>query len=524
MLTYDKRFEKHWVNAVAGWTLEQADYGSKWMSNYKFPNDNTLMYNMGAGLGTKNIGSGRGRTSLMSFLARVNYSYKDRYLATASVRRDGSSKFSAANKWGNFFAFALSWRMEQEEFMKNLEFVNNFKWRVSYGQTGNQAISPYQTKEIFNNSVIVTGDGSTQPGYAEAVWKGPLNPNLFWETTEQYNAGVDIGLFDSRLNVTLDVYYKKTRDLLQNLTIPPSSGFNSITTNYGMVNNKGIELTVNTAIFRNQDFKWDLTANIYWNRNKIQGLKSDQFPASVGFDMDGMYILRNGSPIGTLYGYVEDGFFDSEAEIRANPEYAYKPDNFIKTKIGEIKYRNMDNEPSSISSTDQVVIGNVNPDYEFGFTNDFQWKNWTCSFFFQGVMGNDILNLNLRQHVNMTDIGNIPQFAYDERWTPENAENAKFPKPYAGLDRKVLFSRRYVEDGSYLRLKNINIGYTFYNPVKFISSINIFANATNLFTITKYRWFDPDVNANGGDPARRGMDASSYPSARTYSFGVRMGF
>lgn len=524
LLSYNKSFGKnHRVDAVGAFTYEQSDFGNKWMSNYDFPNDFTLMYNMAAGIGEKRIGSGRGQGRLMSWLARANYSLYEKYLLTASYRLDGSSKFAPGRKWADFYSFALAWKMSEEQFIKNLNLFSTLKLRGSYGETGSQAISNYQTLEILNNAVIDT-DGKLQSGYAEAVWKGPLNKNLIWETTSQYNVGIDIGFVDNRFNLTVDLYKKVTRDLLQSLIIPPSSGFSSIKTNYGFVHNKGLEIAAQAYILTKTAIKWDINANIYFNRNEIRGLKGDQFAEGLYFGLGDVFIQRNGCPIGTIYGYVEDGFYDSEAEIRANPEYATKPDNFIKSKIGEVKYKNLDNDPTSISNTDRTIIGDVNPDYQFGFTNNLAWKNLTFSFFLQGSIGGDIINANLHQRVNMTDIGNIPQFAYDERWTPENTANAKFPKPYAGLDRAMLFSRRYIEDGSYVRLKNVNIGYTFHKPVKAISNINIYANATNLFTITKYRWFDPDVNAFGSDPSRRGVDASSYPSAMTFSVGVKLGF
>jgi hypothetical protein len=267
---------------------------------------------------------------------------------------------------------------------------------------------------------------------------------------------------------------------------------------------------------------WSIDANISFNRNKIEGLKEDQYAQSLWTGADQVFLQRNGYAIGTLYGYAEDGFYDNEAEVRADPYYMSVNDMVARSMIGEIKYKNFDDDPA-INNKDRIVIGDTNPDFIFGITNNFTWKNFSLNFFIQGIIGNDILNGNLSD-MTLMSIGNIPQFIYDERWTADNKKNAKWPKAYGGFNRRVLLSDRYVEDGSYIRLKNVNIGYTFKRPIKRIESIYIYTSITNLITLTKYSWYDPDVNSYAGDASRLGVDMASYPNSRTFSLGIQCVF
>lgn len=526
LLTFNKTLRAiHRVNAVAAFTFEEFNSGNKGMRASDFPNDYLQMHNMGTSLdpNTKSLWSGRGRSRIFSYLGRVNYVLKDKYLLTASVRADGSSKFARGNKWADFYSFALAWRASEEPLIKNLNLFSTLKPRFSFGETGNQSISNYQTIEILlgANSVL---NGEIRPGYAEAVWKGPVNLNLVWETTAQTNLGLDVGIMDNRILLTVDAYRKKTRDLLQNVGLPVSSGFDVMKDNYGFVINRGLEITLQTHILEKTPLKWDISANIFWNRNEIGGLNGDQFAQRLFVGVDQVFVHRNGYPIGTIWGYVSDGFYDNEAEVRADPVHAKKTYKEILALIGEEKIKNRDDDPSSISLTDKTIIGNVNPDYQFGITNNFSWKNFSFSFFLQGNVGGDILNANLLRNVNLLGWGNIPQFAFDQRWTSANPGAAKFPKPNNGYGRTTLFTDRFIEDATYVRLKNVNIGYSIAKPVKYIANLYVYANASNLLTFTKYRWFDPDVNSFGGDVTRRGVDMSAYPTATTFSGGIRITF
>lgn len=511
MLTYNRIFGKiHNLNAVAAVTYEHRVNSAESMTATQFPTDLTENYDMGLALVPGSLVSSKFESKLFSMLGRVNYVLNDKYIFTASFRRDGSSKFSSENRYANFASGALAWRLSEEAFIKNLNLFDNLKLRLSYGQTGNQAIPDYQTMYTMRVANYPLG-GSEHSGF---VSDHAFNTSLKWETTDQYNAGIDFGFYNNRLGFVIDYYYKKTNDLLQNVKTPQSTGYISQIINSGYVTNEGLELTANLVPVQNKLFNWRIDANLSFNRNRIGGLLADQFSSRLWYKADNVFIQRNGLPIGAIYGYVEDGFYDNEAEVRADPTYASANANVVKSMIGEIKYKE-----------GLHVIGDTNPDYIFGVTNNFEWNKFNFGFFVQGVMGNDIFNGNL-MNVTLFNTTNIPVAVYDYRWTPETKDIAKWPKATNQAKRTWLISDRYVEDGSYIRLKNINIGYTFDNPkfLKGIRSINLNASAGNLFTLTDYSWYDPDVNAFGNDPARRGVDVYSYPTSKTFSFGLKVQF
>ena len=459
--------------------------------------------------------------SLESFLARVNYTLLDKYIFTASVRSDGSSVFSKNHKWATFLSGAFAWRASEEQFIKNLNFFSNLKFRISYGETGNQAIGAYRTLAVLD-AANYPYNGTLESGVSMIDWRGPNNPDLKWETTAQFNAGIDFGWMDNRLQLTIDYYYKKTRDLLQNVTIPSSSGFSQQLVNSGNVTNQGLEFTLSYDVFKNSPLKWNLSANLSFNRNKIGGLDGDQYVTGLWSKADQVFLQRNGCPIGTLYGYVEDGFYDNIAEVRSNPEYAALSEAEALRHVGEIKYRDLDGN-GRIDKEDRTIIGDTNPKFIYSLTNNFAWKNFSLSFMIQGSQGNDILNYNLTD-IAMSNIGNVTTEAYNSRWTPENAAHAKWPKATAGYTRTWLVSNRYVENGSYMRLKYLTIGYDWKRPFPWLENIRFSLTANNLFTITKYSWFDPDVNAAGTNAASPGVDSYSYPSARSFSLGINFVF
>lgn len=519
LLTFDKSFGIHGVNAVAGFTAEKSSWASKAMSATGFPNDITRDFDMSLGANPGKLRSDRGDAALASFLTRVNYTLLDKYIFTASYRVDGSSKFTDKHKWAGFLSGAFAWRLSEEPFIKNLGVFSNLKLRLSYGETGNQGIGSYRTLPMLNMANYPFG-GAISSGFAEVDWRGPVADDLRWETTAQYNVGLDMGFLNNRINFTADYYRKKTRNLLQDVKIPSSTGFSSMMVNSGHITNEGLELTGRFLILQDTPLKWNMDANISFNRNRIGGLKADQFAQKLWSSADEVFIQRNGCPIGAIYGYVEDGFYDNLAEVMASPSADIRAKG--RSMIGEIKYRNFDDDPN-ITSNDRVIIGDTNPDFIYGITNNFEWKGITLSFFLQGSHGNDIFNGNLMD-IKMGNVGNITQKAYDTRWTPDNAAIAQWPKAVSGYERNMLISNRYVEDGSYLKLKNLNIGYLWRPSFKGIGSIHFYANATNLFTITNYSWFDPEVNAFGSDASRRGVDVYSYPSSRTFSVGVKIDF
>ncbi|MDR0829785.1 MAG: TonB-dependent receptor [Prevotellaceae bacterium] len=528
LLTFKKTFGIHSLNAVVGFTRENGDWGSKSIVSRNFPSDETGAFDLSKGLEPQTPTSDRGMSRMNSVLGRINYVLSDKYIFTVSFRSDGTSKFAKGNRWEHSPSAAFAWRASEEKFIQKLNIFSNLKLRLSYGQTGNQGINAYATIMQLGRANYPY-DGSLNSGYAQLLWAGPVNKNLKWETTEQYNAGLDVSFLRDRINFTIDYYHKNTRDLLQRVKIPTSAGFGSMQTNFGNVTNDGLEITGNFGLIQNRDFKWNLSANISFNKNKIHGLEQDQFANALWSAVDEVFIQRNDCPIGAIYGYVEDGFYDNEAEVRADKTYANSAEATIKNMVGEIKYRDIsgpDGVPDGIvDSYDRTIIGNTNPDFVYGLTTSISWKGLNLSIFFQGTYGNDMFNANLVD-IKMGNQGNITQEAYDTRWRPDftDADGAMWPKATGGYDRVWKTSNRYVEDGSYLRLKNISLSYDIPVKIKAIETLNIFASASNLFTITKYSWFDPDVNAFGGDASRRGVDIYSYPSSRNYSLGVKIIF
>lgn len=521
ILTADKTWGIHKFNVVAGITFEKGVGENESMTATNFPNDLTKDANMSLALDRPTISSSSTKQALESFLGRINYTLADKYLFTASVRSDGSSSFAKDHKWATFFSGAFAWRAIDEKFIKDLKIFSNLKFRLSYGQTGNQAIGAYRTLTVLQ-AANYPYDGSLTSGVSMIDWRGPTNKDLKWETTDQFNAGIDMGFLENRLQLTVDYYYKKTRDLLQNVTIPSSSGFSQMLVNSGNVVNQGVEIALTADIFRQKDFTWSLNANFALNRNKINGLVGDQYATSLWSKADQVFLQRNGYPIGTLYGYVEDGYYDNIAEVRSNPAYASLSDEEALRFVGEIKYRDL-NGDGQITEDDRTIIGDTNPKFTYGITNNFSWKDLSLSFMLQGSQGNDILNYNLTD-ITMSNQGNVTVEAYNGRWTEANAANASWPKASAGYTRTWLVSNRYVEDGSYLKLKYVTLSYDWQRPIPWIEKIRFSLTANNVFTITNYSWFDPDVNAGGANASCPGVDSYSYPSARSFTFGLNFVF
>ena len=523
IVTFEKTFNNiHSLNVMGAFTFEKGKWENEAVKASNFPDDLTLYYDLSRATNQatldNNDGTGnRGEQRLASFLGRVNYTLKDRYLLTASIRSDGSSKFTTKNKWATFLSAALAWRASEEKFIKDLNIFSNLKLRVSYGETGNQGIGSYRTLPMLSTANYPFG-GTVTSGSASVNWRGPVDDGLKWETTAQWNAGIDFGWFDNRLTLTVDYYYKNTRDLLQNVKIPTSTGFSNMLTNSGRVTNEGLEIAINATPINSKDWHWDINANISFNKNTIHELEGDQYATTLWYGADDVFIQRNGCPIGAIYGYVEDGFYDNEAEVMADPKLGAGG----TAKVGEIKYRDI-NPDGVINESDRVIIGDTNPDFVYGITNNIRWKDLSLSFMLQGSQGNDIFNGNL-QDIKMGNVGNITRDAYEGRWTASNYENARWPMATGGYERTFLISDRYVEDASYLRLKNITLSYNWRRPIKNIENIQFSFGATNVFTISNYSWYDPDVNAFGSDSSRRGVDIYSYPISRTYTLGLNFTF
>ena len=309
---------------------------------------------------------------------------------------------------------------------------------------------------------------------------------------------------------------------MQNVSLPYSSGWGNMLINSGNVTNEGLEFSLNYDVLKNSPVKWTVNANLSMNRNKLGGLDGDQYATALWSKADQVFLQRNGCPMGTLYGYVEDGFYNTIAEVRSMKEYAGLSDAEAKRMIGEIKYRDL-NGDGQITAEDRTIIGDTNPKFTYGITNNLNYKDFSLSFMLQGSYGNDIFNANLMD-IQLANEGNITTDAYAGRWTEATAATATWPKAIAGYTRSWLISNRYVEKGSYMKMKYITLSYNWNKPIPYIERIKISLTANNLFTITNYSWFDPDVNAFGADASRRGVDSYSYPSARTYMLGLNVTF
>ena len=527
ILSFNRKIEKHSFNAMAASTFERTNGQSTRAEAKTFPNDLLQNENMQAAEQILPIITNRYQSTLISFLGRANYAYDDRYLLTVSFRQDGSSKFGSNNKWAGFPSAALAWKIHNESFMAASGVLSNLVLRMSYGKTGNQGIGSYASLSklgVYNYPF----NGTLQTGLADDVYAGPANADLKWETTSAYNAGLDIGLWKGRVSLHLDAYVKQTDDLLQYITTPASSGFQRQLRNSGSVENKGLELSIDAAAIRNADFQWRTLFNISFNRNKILSLGGDvkeQFATNIS-TRDAPFIQVAGQPIGALFGYVEDGYYDNEAEVRSDPIYANQPYSIIRRMVGEIKYRNLDGDPTSISNSDRTFIGNVNPDYIFGFTNNFTYKKFDLSIFINGVQGNDIINMNNVFNGNIGTSKNISEEMMAGAWA-QGKDNATStgPKAIRQFWRSLQFSRRFIEDGSFVRIKNITMGYTLpAGKIRGLNNVRLSVGVNNLYTFTKYSGFDPEVNSYGDNPALFGVDLGGYPNNRSFNFSLRCGF
>lgn len=527
ILSFNKKWGMHNIGATAASTFERTNGQWKRAEAKTFPNDLLKNENLQAAEQILPIINSRYQSTLVSFLGRINYAYNDKYLLTVSFRQDGSSKFGKNNKWAGFPSAGIAWKAHKEKYLNKSAVISNLIVRASYGKTGNQGIGSYASLSklsVYNYSF----NGGLQTGLADDVYAGPANASLKWETTAAYNAGLDIGLFKGRINLHTDFYLKKTQDLLQFVTTPASTGFQRQLRNSGEVQNKGVELQLDAVVIDKLDFQWKSSLNVAFNRNKIISLGegiTEQFANNIS-TRDAPFIQVAGQPIGAIYGYVEDGYYDNEAEVRNSLVYYGQPDAIIKRMIGEVKYRNLDNDPTSISLTDRTIIGDVNPDYTFGFTNNVSYKNFDLSVFINGVQGNDIVNMNTAFNGNIGSSKNISTAVLEGAWA-EGKDNsmATGPKVERQFWRSLLFSRRFIEDGSFVRIKNLAIGYNLpATLIKGIRSTRIALGVNNLYTFTNYSGFDPEINSYGDNPALFGVDLGGYPNSRTYYLSIRCGF
>lgn len=524
---FQKKFDKHDIGAMVGYSYEYYMSRSSGLTGKDFVNEALGNENMGAGNPEKNeIWNGYSDNKLVSGMFRLNYVYDNKYLLTLTARADGSSKFGKNNKWAMFPSGAVSWKAHEESFIKNLNVFDELKFRFSYGISGNQGISPYQTlsrygtDKYYNDGSWATTigpgyvSGWTGPGWIYRVWSGIPNPDLKWETTAQADFGIDMAFLNRRLRVSFDYYDKQTSDLLRERNLALSSGYDKMWVNDGKIQNRGFELTVDADILQTKD--WQLSGTLIYsrNRNKVKDLGNTLESGLVTDPMTGMLfeysgnsleqyrdytnILAIGQPVNVFYGYKVDGIVQTLNEgidAALSGDYA---------NPGEFKYMNL-NGDSEISEADKTIIGDPNPDFTASLALNLSWKKFDVSVFLNGVFGQDVLNTKA-----FGEPSNSPL-----RWTPDNPTN-KYPSLRDG--RQVKISDWWIEDGSFLRVQNLNIGYTFDLPKKsFLSKARIYMNASNLYTFTKFKGYDPEVGLNG-------VYSGGYPRLRKWTFGLDLTF
>ena len=528
--TFDKEFGVHHLTAMAGYSYESYESRSSDLAAVGFVNESLANENLAAGDPEKyQIQNSLYATKLISGLFRVNYALAGKYLATFTARADGSSKFGADNKWAFFPSGALSWKMNEEDFLSDVQWINLLKLRASYGISGNQGISAYQTLSRYGQhkyyydgawtTAIGPGyqSGTTGTGGIYAVWSGIPNTSLKWETTSQFDLGFDAGLFDNRLNLTFDWYYKHTSDLLRQRNIAPSSGYDKMWVNDGEILNKGIEITVDGTIYRDRD--WNVTGTLIFSKNKNTVLSlGDSVQAGLNTDTrTGMQyeffgnsseqyraytnILAVGYPMYVFYGYVTDGIIQSLAEGLGA---GLSGDD---AQAGEFKYVDIYNADmlDTVNEDDRCIIGDPNPDFLASLSLNASWKNLDFSVFFNGVFGNDVIN---SKRFDQPD--NMPK-----RWTPDNKSNL-YPK--LSDTRQTKFSSWWIEDGSFVRIQTMTLGYKIpLSKSDYGRNLRIYISADNLYTFTKFTGYDPEVSALG-------LYSGGYPRLRKWTFGIDFNF
>jgi TonB-linked SusC/RagA family outer membrane protein len=460
--------------------------------------------------------------ALQSVLGRFNYTFDSRYLFTLTARTDGASRLSEGNKWAIFPSIAGGWNVHKESFMKNQNIFDELKFRASFGISGNQSIG-------VGSSVDRVGTNRTVVNGAILTSLAPValgNPNLGWETTRQSNVGVDMAILKNRIKFSFEAYSRKTQDLLINLALPGSTGFTSYAANFGKVENKGIEFDLDASILSG-NFKWNTIANISFNRNEITQLGNglQLFGASylavgsIGLGQPANTAIQ-GYPIGAFFGYKVSGVYQNTDEVLKGPKDPTNP------TPGDIKYVD-NNGDGQISLADRTIIGNPYPDFTFGVTNDFRWKEWSLSVFFMGNIGQDVMNLNrhILDALTFTTGTNMRTEAWEGRWRGEGTSNYYPQARNIGNAFRGRLSNFYLEDGSFVRLKNLTLSYNLPSKtVKWLRNAKVFVSGTNLITWTKYKGYDPEVSANATSSLSPGIDFGTVPQYRTFSTGMNITF
>lgn len=500
---FNKNFKKHGLDFMVGSSWTDSDYTNNWINGSHFLSDAIKTLNVANKIAWDNTGSGASQWGIMSYFGRASYNYDSKYLITANIRMDGSSKLHPDNRWGTFPSVSAAWRISSEKFMSGLDWLDDLKLRGGIGQTGNQSgIGDYAYLQRYNLKRVEWFEAGMSNALPILTQANLRTKDLKWETTTQTNLGVDFTAFRSRLNINIDYYYKKTKDMLMWVTLPTgAAAANTIQRNEGVMTNKGFEISVNSKNFIGE-FAWDTDFNISFNRNKLTHLDLKQI-YTEGWTSDVLHepVVRNqpGRALGGFYGYISEG---------------------VDPETGDMIYRDL-NGDGKITSTDRTFIGDPNPDFTYGITNNFSWKNFNLSIFLQGSHGNDIYNASRIELEGMYDGKNQSRKVLDRWRIPGQVTSV----PRAGYNIKN--SSYFVEDGSYLKIKNISLSYDVKSKLfdKWgITRLQPYVSISNLYTWTNYSGMDPEVNQWGNNGSVQGIDWGTYPHSRSFVFGLNVEF
>ena len=530
MLTYKKDWKngRHKLNAVAGFTMQGSSQRRFGYSSMQIPNESLGISGIDDGL-PDSMTALLTENYLMSWLGRINYSFRSRYMFTVSFRADGSSKFSPDNRWGYFPSGAFAWRLGEEKFMRRLRFIDDAKLRISYGVTGNNRIGDYSVHPSLTLSDYYSFNNG-QP--ADAIVTSSLgNQDLIWESTEQVDAGLDLRLFKNRISLTVDWYQKKTRDLLLNANLPYSSGYRSVYKNIGKVRNRGLEISLSTVNVKTRRFEWSSDFNISFNRSRVLALSEgeENYLSKISFTGDFnstyLYLAKVGQPVAQFYGIEWAGVYgyedfdqDAAGNYTLKKGVATNGNDRSSIQPGDIKYVDQ-NGDGVVNDQDMVVIGRCEPIHMGGFNNNFTYKNLSLNVFFQWRYGSDVMNEG--NYANKS----INQYkSYVDRWSPTNTDSKNFR--VGGRGPAGVYSSRTIEDGSFLRLKTLQLSYTL--PKKFtrkihLNQVQVFIAGQNLWTWTSYSGLDPEVSTRNS-ALTPNFDYSAYARNRIYTAGIKVTF
>lgn len=519
--TYNIQVGKHHVTALGGITAQKYNSENSNVATAKFDDGYLKYYSIQSGSQRQAASSGITEWQMLSYLARINYNYDNRYLLTLTGRVDGSSKFGKHNKYGFFPSVSGAWRISEESFMKNIKTVSNLKLRLSYGVVGNEGIPAYSSQGLMYNTEAYVGNSTKISGLVPFTLS---NQDLKWEKTRQMDLGIDLGLFDNRLSLTADYYYKKTSDLLLAMPVSFNTGYDQVVKNVGDLKNTGFDFSIGVVPLTGK-FNWDVDITFGYNRNEVTNLagSTENLTGSSVLGITYWTKITEGKAMGTLYGYKTNGIAQKDEDLSKIPFFQGKTITY-----GDRKYVDKDDN-GVINENDLFELGNANPDFTFGFNNTFRLRFQDQSvlgltIYLQGSVGNEIANFNKFTLESFDGYHNNTKAAL-KRWTDDNPSNT-YPKATTKSQGNV-FSDHYVEDGSYLRFKDITLNYSLPNKWtrKFLcENLTISVSLKNLWTITNYSGYDPEVSRFANNNLSMGADYGSYPMAKSYELGIRMNF